>query len=99
MTEWLGRIWPKLFKIYFALCLLGFTLAVLLMNLPRVLASENAPKDPLKVVTTTKTSPKAETLEIPEKFYQWSFTEAGLPDSPHGYMQFEGNKMLLKVRF
>lgn len=100
MTEWLGRIWPKLFKIYFALCLLGFTLAILLMNLPLVLACEHPTNCNLETVLSSNDSQEApNTFDIPEKFYQWSFTEAGQPNAPHGYMEFRGTKMLLMVRF
>jgi hypothetical protein len=37
---WIERQIARWFKIYFILCLLGFVAAILLMNLPRVLAAD-----------------------------------------------------------
>lgn len=101
MTRVLENLLNRYFKFYFLLCLLAFTVLVLLMNVPRVLSAE-AGSDPKPAQTTlieASESPIGE-MPLPEKFYRWQLSKPDASEGiPASYMEFQGNKMLLKVRF
>lgn len=100
MTEILKKLFDRYFKFYFAFCLLGFTILILLMNLPRVLADEK--KESSNPTPTPIASPEVgpiKTVSIPEKFYRWP-----LPLSKHASIsqctvELNGNNLKFKLIF
>lgn len=85
------------FKLYFAFCLLGFTLLIFLINVGGVFAFETAADPsagPGKKIETT-TTPGV----LPRAFYRWNLTPTDDANLQETYVEFRGNKMLLKVRF
>jgi hypothetical protein len=91
------KLWDNGFKIYFAFCLLTFTLLILLINVTHVFAAE-VPSQPVKaphqeIPATTPTS------TLPRNFYHWTLPLASRSKAPETYFEFRGNKMLFKVNF
>jgi hypothetical protein len=101
VSETLKRIFDRYFKFYFAFCLLGFALLILLMNIPRVLADEQ-PDGPTVNPTPVESIEEEPigTFSIPEKFYRWQVYSSKTAHSlPQGHMEFTGSSMKFKLTF
>lgn len=101
MSQAIEKIFRNYFRLYFILCLLGFTLAILLMSIPRLLAAEKTAL-PSKSFLTSHASEKTSDFnsENLKKFFRWNLTNAkSQVGDQETYMEFVGNRMLLKVRF
>jgi hypothetical protein len=96
MAQFIRRVWIHGFKIYFAFCLLTFTLLILLINTTRVFAYE-AP--PVKTPTPTEKASQPSTDYLPRSLYHWSLNPSDPNRFHETYVEFRGNKMFLKVRF
>lgn len=101
VSETLKRLFDRYFKFYFAFCLLGFVLLILLMNIPRVLADEQPDGHTTNPIPVE--SPEEEsigTVSIPEKFYRWQVYSSKTAHSlPQGHMEFTGSSMKFKLTF
>jgi hypothetical protein len=97
MAQFVKTVWNHGFKLYFAFCLLSFTLIILLINVTHVFALEAAatPTQP----PSEKISALTDTTTIPQNFYRWNLSPADASKFQETYVEFRGNKMLLKVRF
>jgi hypothetical protein len=92
------NLWERGFKIYFAFCLLVFTLLIVLINVTRVFAFD-APPTPLRrpwVETPITVTPAA---PLPKNFYHWNLPLAANAKLKETYVEFHGNKMFFKVNF
>ena len=95
MAQIARKLWNNGFKIYFAFCLLSFTLLILLINVTRVFGAET-PVHPVKSpAKETQAAPVPNIL--PRNLFHW--TLASGPKTPETSMEFRGNKMLFKVSF
>lgn len=103
MTESLKRIFSRYFKFYFAFCLLGFTLLILLMNLPRVLADNpkiSRDKAPAPAPVEYPQDPPIVSVSIPKKFYQWDLPISQPTHSmTRSSVQFTGSTMKFNLIF
>ncbi len=102
MVSFFKVIFNRYFRIFFALALLGFTLMVFLMNLPRAFSEEA--KSPQQVLgerlSADEEQVKTLNLDGLKKLVQWQISrtpsKAGLQQT---YMEYGGDRMFLKVRF
>jgi hypothetical protein len=97
MARLFKKAWSHGFKLYFAFCLLSFTLLILLINVTRVFAAESLaalPSAPPEEITAA-----SEPSTPLRNFYRWDLTPNNPAAFQETYVEFRGNKMFLKVRF
>lgn len=96
MAPILKKAWRHGFKIYFAFCLLTFTLLILLINATRLFAYE-VPAAPVKAPAVEEKTANA--VHLPRSLYHWTLGPSDQNTFQETYVEFRGNKMFLKVRF
>lgn len=101
MSEFIKDNLDRFFKFYFILCLLGFTLLVLLMNIPQVLASD-VPQVQAATLWQARATPKfpQEKLQLlPSKLYRWQLPVSQKPTDPDYFMEMRMNRMMFRMKF
>jgi hypothetical protein len=97
MAQLIKKVWSHGFKLYFAFCLLSFTLIILLINVTRVFALEAAAAP--AAAPPEKISSAANAFILPRNLYRWNLSPGDADKFQETYVEFRGNKMFLRVRF
>jgi hypothetical protein len=101
MTQVLEKLVNRYFKIYFFLCLIAFTAAILLMNMPQAFPADQgeAQKNLPARFNVAETAPYNSISFNVDKFCRWKVSPESASSYEEKFVQLDGTRLLYQMKF